>query len=317
MNHTRRTFLGALTALPLAASLNLAGAGAASNRKFRLSLSVGSIGVNADQREALRLAGKHQFEAVDANANFFTPLTPDQVREINAERTQAGLTWGAAGLTVDFRGEEAAFQQGLQSLPKIAAALKQAGITRITTWISPGHSQLTYEQNLERHAQRLRAVSKAVNEQGLRLGLEYVGTKKSREKSPHPFVHDLKGMRELLGAIGVPGTGVVLDTWHWWTSGETAADILSLKNSDVVSVDLNDAPKGLARDEQLDGRRELPAATGVIPVAEFLGALVKIGYDGPVRAEPFNQPLNALDNEAACAAVSAAMHKAFALIPNP
>ena len=44
------------------------------------------------------------------------------------------------------------------------------------------------------------------------------------------------------------------------------------------------------------------AATGVIPVAGFLGALLSMGYDGPVRAEPFNQPLNQMDNEAACAA---------------
>jgi sugar phosphate isomerase/epimerase len=52
----------------------------------------------------------------------------------------------------------------------------------------------------------------------------------------------------------------------------------------------------------------------VIDVAAFLKTLRQIGYDGPVRAEPFNQKLNAMDNEEACAAVAAAMKKAMALL---
>ena len=52
----------------------------------------------------------------------------------------------------------------------------------------------------------------------------------------------------------------------------------------------------------------------MIDAAAFVSALQKIGYDGPVRAEPFNKALNALDNEPACAAASAALHKALQLI---
>ena len=63
----------------------------------------------------------------------------------------------------------------------------------------------------------------------------------------------------------------------------------------------------------MDNARELPAATGVIEVAPFLAALREIGYDGPVRAEPFNKVLNALENDAACAATISAMRKAVDL----
>ena len=52
----------------------------------------------------------------------------------------------------------------------------------------------------------------------------------------------------------------------------------------------------------------------VIDVGSFLNALQALGYDGPVRAEPFNQVLRDLDNDAACAATAAAITKAFALI---
>jgi sugar phosphate isomerase/epimerase len=82
----------------------------------------------------------------------------------------------------------------------------------------------------------------------------------------------------------------------------------------VVACDLNDAPAGIDIDQQLDGRRELPAATGVIDLKAFLSALVEIGYDGPIRAEPFNQPLRDMPDEQALAATAAAMKKAFALV---
>jgi hypothetical protein len=41
---------------------------------------------------------------------------------------------------------------------------------------------------------------------------------------------------------------------------------------------------------------------------------VKIEYDGPVRAEPFNRELNELDDEPAVAATAAALRKAFTLV---
>jgi sugar phosphate isomerase/epimerase len=52
----------------------------------------------------------------------------------------------------------------------------------------------------------------------------------------------------------------------------------------------------------------------VIDVGPFLNALNQIGYDGPVRVEPFNQALNDLSNDEACAAAAASLKKAFALI---
>jgi sugar phosphate isomerase/epimerase len=104
----------------------------------------------------------------------------------------------------------------------------------------------------------------------------------------------------------------VLDSWHWYHAGDTAADLLSLHASDVVSVDLNDAPAKMPKDGMQDGARELPAATGVIDVRTFLGSLEKIGYHGPVRAEPFNKTVESMPPEQAIAAAMAALKKAFA-----
>ena len=119
-------------------------------------------------------------------------------------------------------------------------------------------------------------------------------------------------IRELIAEMGQPNVGIVLDSWHWFNSEGTRADLLSLRGADVVTVDLNDAPTGLTLDQYQDDQRELPAATGVIPIKTFLDALAEIGYDGPCQAEPFNAALRALPVDEACAQTAAALKKAFA-----
>lgn len=106
----------------------------------------------------------------------------------------------------------------------------------------------------------------------------------------------------------------MLDSWHWYHAGDAAADVSALRNEDVVAVDLNDAPAAVPKDEQRDGARELPAATGVIDVRAFLTALAAIGYDGPARAEPFNDAVRQMPREEAVAATARAMKKAFAVL---
>ena len=287
----------------------------AAERKLKLCLSPGAIGVSASQIEAIDLAAKYGFEAVDPNAGYLASLSEGQLQGLLADMKSRGLSWGAAGLPVDFRQDEAKFNEGMTALRRLAPLLRKADVTRITTWIMPCSRQLTYRQNFDLHVARLRAVAGVLAEHGQRLGLEYVGTQSLRDSQKYPFLHTMAETRELIGEIGTGNVGLALDSWHWWTAGDSRADILALKNEDIVLVDLDDAPAGVPKEQQIDSQRELPAATGVIDVGQFLGAVIMIGYDGPMRAEPFNKALNDMDNDAACAATVAALKKALERVP--
>jgi sugar phosphate isomerase/epimerase len=306
--------LAAITALP-APSFSRDATAPAVARKMTLALVPGSIGVSVKtQLELNALAHRHRFESVDPRAEELAGLPAEQFAATLADLQARKLGWAAAGLAVDFRKDDQTFRDGLARLPRLAGALQRAGAARLGTWLAPSHDQLTYRPNFAQHATRLREVARVLKDHGLRLGLEYVGTQLNLVAKRYPFIHTMAEARELIAEIGTGNVGLVLDTWHWWTAGDTAAELLALTNADVVSVDLNDAPKGLAKAQQKDNERELPVATGVIDTATFVSALQKIGYDGPVRAEPFNKALNALENEPACAAVSAALHQAMTLI---
>lgn len=314
---TRREFVHASSTLAAVTAVvpPLARAAAPARRRMTVALTPGSIGVSVQsQQELIDLAHRHRFESVEPRAEELAAMSPQQLADTTANLKAKQLAWSATGLSVDFRKDDATFRDGLGKLPRLAAALQRAGATRIGTWLAPSHDTLTYRANFQQHAQRLREVARVLQDHGLRLGLEYVGTQLLLVGKKYPFVHTLAETRELVAEIGAGNVGFVPDTWHWWTAGDTATDLLALKNQDIVSVDLNDAPKGVPKEQQKDNERELPLATGVIDVTSFLRALAKIGYDGPVRPEPFNKVLNALENDAACAASSAALHQAMALI---
>ena len=283
-------------------------------RKMKIALSPGSIGVECTQEEAIGLAHYFGYEAVQPNGRELAAFSSTRLSELPGELSAFGLVWAAAGLGVDFRKDEPLFQEGLRNWSREVKALQQAGVTRVGTWIMPTHDSLTYIQNFKQHMRRLQEIALIAQDHGMRLGLEYVGTKSLWSSKAFPFVHTMVETQELIAEIGKPNVGFVLDSWHWWTAEEGSADILALRNADVVSCDLNDAPGGIPRDEQHDTTRELPLATGVIPIKDFLEALVQIGYNGPVRAEPFNKRLNALSNEEACSETIIAMRKAFSLI---
>lgn len=248
------------------------------------------------------------------DGTYLASVSDGQLAELKSAMKAKGVIFGAANLPVDFRQDSSRFEEGMKKLPGFAAGLQRAGVDRVATWLMPCDDKLTYLQNFRQHASRLRDVAKICGDHGVRLGLEYVGPKTAWASRRYPFIHTLAEMKDLLAEINSRNVGLLLDSWHWWHAGDTAADLLALQAQDVVAVDLNDAPAGIPKDQQVDSRRELPCATGVIDVGAFLNALNQIGYDGPVRAEPFNQAVNKMSREEACATAAKALKQAFGLI---
>jgi sugar phosphate isomerase/epimerase len=281
---------------------------------MKLQLDCGSIGVKASLPQAVEYAARFGFEAVTADPGWLATASQSERARLMESMNRAGLVWGHAGLPMEFRRGEEEFEKGLRGLAERARALQEAGASRVTTWLAPASDEWTYMENFRLHVRRLRAIAEVLGDHGCRFGLEYVGPKTSWSARRFPFVHTMREARELIAGIGRPNVGLVLDSWHWYTAGETVEDLRLLRDADIVSIDLNDAPAGRARDEQKDLERELPLATGVIPLADFLRTLDSLGCSAPVRCEPFNAALRALPPEQALAATAAAMKKAFALL---
>ena len=264
-------------------------------RMIRLSLSF---------EETVQAASDYGFEGVELDQASLVGVPPEDLKQ----RIQgAGLRVGGFSVPVDFAHGESVYEEGLRALPGLAARAAAVGATRCTLGVRPWSDDLPWKENWRFTVQRLQPVAAILAEHGCRLGLEYIGPETSRRGHRYEFIHTMEEALSLGREIG-SGTGLLLDSWHWYTAKETPADIARLTNDDVVSVHINDAPAGLRVDEQMDLERLLPRASGVIDIGGFLGALQALTYDGPVIVEPFDKSLQKLDAQECLRATADALH---------
>jgi len=272
-------------------------------------MNPGAIGIKLPWKECLPLARATGFEGIDVNVDPAVPAS-----EYLAALAEHALKPGGMGLPLNMRDDDAKFDAGLAALPAKAKRAAEIGVTRLATWILPFSDTRPLKENFRWHADRLGRAAKVLAGHGCRLGLEFIGPKTARIGHKYPFVRTMEHMLELCEAAG-PNVGLLLDAWHWYTSLGTVEDILALDAKQVVYVHINDAPAGIAVDQQRDNVRALPGETGVIDLAGFLGALMKIGYDGPVVPEPFVKDLATLPPADAARRVGDALGRVWSLCP--
>jgi sugar phosphate isomerase/epimerase len=316
MHHlSRREFMFSAAALGMAARSAGAQDAGRANRKFTLALVGGAIGVEGTLRQQLDWATTYGFESIEPAASELTSMSSGEIDALTAEMKERRLQWAVTYVPVNLREQsDANFAKKLAELEPVAKAWQAAGVTRVKTAILPFNHELNYLENFRIHTKRLQSVAKFLDGHGLRFGLEYLAPKMFWTRDRHPFIHTMAETRELIAATGQDNLGLVLDSWHWYCARESVDDILALEAKDVVSCDLNDAPAGIEIDHQIDNQRRLPATTGVIDAKGFLDALVKIGFDGSIMAEPFDDNLNAMGDDEALKLTAEAMKRAFELI---
>jgi sugar phosphate isomerase/epimerase len=274
------------------------------------NLSAGAIGINNKPlAEIIVLAQKSGFAGIDFSIREAAKLADDRgldhVRNLFIENNVLPGQWG---LPVAWNQDQ--WQADLADLPRFAALGVELGCRRTATSCPSWSDSRDYAENYQWHIERFRPIAEILREHGCSFGIEFLGPKSLLSGHKYGFIRTLEEMMQLAADIGTGNVGLLLDAWHLYTSGGSLADLDKITASDIVVVHINDAPAGIPRDELADTVRCLPLETGVIDLAGFMRKLAKLGYDGPVTTEPFNQRLNALaaeDPYAAARTVSQAM----------
>ncbi len=252
--------------------------------------------------EAIDLARDAGFAGLSFDSRAAAQVIDEQgLAAVQEQFARAAVKPALWNLPVAWRDDNQ-WETDLRELPRLATAARNLGATRTATYMPSGSDERPFQENFDWHVARLRPIAEVLRDEGCRFGIEFIGPKTFRAAFRHEFIHTLDGVMELVAAIGTGNVGVMLDSWHLYTSGGTLADLERLTNDDVVVVHVNDAPEGIARDEQIDTMRTLPMETGVIDLVGFMRALREMAYDGPVMPEPFSQHINdlaAIDPKAA------------------
>ncbi|EFH83654.1 sugar phosphate isomerase/epimerase family protein [Ktedonobacter racemifer] len=277
-------------------------------------LNTGALSLSVHVEEALGLASRHGFAGLDLPiGELFRLAEASSVQEVKDLFHSTGVCAGSWAPPVDYYGDEASYRAGLELLPAYAKFAQELGSPRCCTWVKPFSDTLEYEANLEFHIQRLRPIARILADYGCRFGLEFVGAKTFRAGHRYEFISTLQGVLDLGERIATGNVGLLLDSFHWYTSHGSSEDLTYLSIDQVVSVHLNDAPDHRSVDEQIDNQRLLPGTSGKINIADFLQVLKRMHYEGPVVVEPFNAELAKLPADERVDAVKQSLDKVWAL----
>ncbi|MCL6626136.1 sugar phosphate isomerase/epimerase family protein [Alicyclobacillus shizuokensis] len=272
-------------------------------------LTRAGVGAVGSLEAFIELAAAYGFTSIDAGGEELIGLVErhGQAGALALLR-EHGVSIGSMGLVVEWRRTEAEFRAGLPLLAQHAAAASALGCTRSCTYILPSTDE-NPAHFLAIATRRLRTCAEILGAYGMRLGLEFVGPHHLREVGRHPFIWDLQSTLDWIAAIGKDNVGLLLDAFHWYTTGATVDDIRNLHNQQIVHVHINDA-KDVPVSQVRDNDRLFPGE-GVINLVGFLQALADIGYDGPVAQEVLTPTPLTEDSHALAARSQAAFARLF------
>ena len=220
----------------------------------------------------------------------------------------------AFGLPVEWRKDQAQFDNDLQQLPALAETARGLGALRCTTYVLPTSAEAR-DKYAHLSKERLGRCAQILSEQGIMLGLEFLGPQHFRKETEKVWFYNIEGALQAADEINAQAktdnVGLLIDSWHWYTSGDTVMDLAAVPLSQIVLVHVNDAPK-IPVEEQVDNVRLLPGQSGVIEMRGFLSTLDALGYRGPVAVETFSEHLKAVTSDEAAALAASAMRKIFA-----
>lgn len=277
-------------------------------------LNTGALSLSVPFEEAQGLASRHGFAGLDLPlGELFRLAETSSVQEVKDRFHSTGVRAGSWGPPVDYYGDEASYRAGLEQLPAYAKFAQALGSSWCCTWVKPFSDTLEYKANLEFHIRRLQPIARILADYGCRFGLEFVGAKTFRAGHRYEFISTLQETLDLGERIATGNVGLLLDSFHWYTSHGSSEDLAYLSVDQVVSVHLNDAPAHRSVDEQIDNQRLLPGASGEINIIDFLQVLKRMHYEGPIVVEPFNAELAKLPADERVDAVKQSLDKVWAL----
>jgi sugar phosphate isomerase/epimerase len=272
------------------------------------NLNPALIGAKTSLNRLAKQARSANFDGMDIDVTETADLVSEKsIHYVKRTFEENGLRFGGWYLPIRWKEEERSFQEDLEQLSRQSLKAKELGCNRATSWISSYSDELPYEKNLEWHRNRLTRIAEVLKKNNCSLAVEFVGTKTFRAGHKYEFIHNLEGILELLEAIKMKNVGLLMDSWHWYVSGGRLEDLKQLSTKEVFYVHVNDAPRNVQRDKQIDLVRCLPGETGVIDLVGFLHWLEDIDYEGPVTPEPFSEKLKDLNASEAIRVVGKAL----------
>lgn len=276
--------------------------------RFMPALNPATAGAELPVAEYLALAAATGYAWVELDSR-----QAPQLFALGAERAskllrEHRLRIASFFLPVNWRGEEAHFEQDLEPFMALVPFFAALGVDRCCTYLFPNQPTVP-EESRRRIGRRFQRVDQILARSGLRFGLEFLGPAHFLNDPGYTFLYRMQDMLAFAELLG-PNVGILVDSLHWHCQGADRAALASVPEGRIIYAHIDDAPAGpLAA--QRDDDRLLPGE-GVIDLTGFIQALAAAGYAGPIGIEIDGPYLRAESPERAARRARSAWDALFA-----
>ena len=289
---SRRSFSKSLIAPPAISAMARGMGRQAGHQRMFLALNSVLVSNRVPWPDFARLAAKVGFPGTDVMLDTAMKAGAEQTNQLLHD---LHLRPAAINFPVEFRKDDATFQNDLANLAAQAEFAAAIHCPRMVTYIMPS-SNTPKDELRKMYKQRFTDCARVLAKSNVRLGLEFLGPLHLRKQFKYEFIWRMNDMLEFAKECG-PNVGLLLDAWHWHHAGATTQDIIHAGRERIVHVHFDDAPN-LPPEQIRDNERLLPGE-GVINLVGFLQALEKIGYTDALSVEVFGRGLNKMTPEQA------------------
>ncbi|MEN3008544.1 sugar phosphate isomerase/epimerase family protein [Pseudothermotoga sp.] len=255
----------------------------------------GATTIKAGLVEDVECAKKAGFELIEIwKSKLLDMLKKDgveTVKKLFEKHKLKPMTINSIEQITFFESEQEKLKE-CEQLCKLAKELGVEGIVLVPGFLKGFVDEKTIE---DESIKMLKKMSNIANRFGVKLGFEFLGF-------PNCSVNKIELAWKIVQKVNEENVGIIVDTCHFFAGGSKLEQLEKIDPKKILIVHVNDLPK--LKDVK-DSDRVMPA-DGIVHLKDFFVTLRKIGYDGAVSVELFNEDYW---NKPACETAKVAFEK--------
>ena len=240
-------------------------------------LNLKGLGVAGRQNELIELALTHGFKGVEIDMVDLVGRHDALGKEFACQFLQsANMDIGTFDLPINFGGSDEEFVKSCESLETIMDLAKTLNASRCRIRIEPNSETTSFNENLERHKERIEDIAARLEGNGTKVGLYLQASQAVEADGNYKFVQTAEEMIKLVTAIGHANVGFSIDTWEWSVGGGALDQISELDPKSIVEVLYSDMSDEATPGDYKRADRTLPAM-GSNPFSYKLAQFINSG----------------------------------------
>jgi len=239
------------------------------------------LGVAGRQNELIELALTHGFQGVEIDMNDLVGRHDALGKEFACQFLQsAKMDIGTFDLPINFGGTDAEFVASCEKLETIMDLASTLNAKRCRVKIEPNSATSSFQENFDRHQERIEDIAARFEEHGIRVGLYLQASLAVEADGNYKFIQTAEEILNLVKTIGHANVGLSLDTWEWVLGGGAMDQISEMDLALLSEIMVSDVGASLTPGSATAADRVLPCTADDHFSLKLCQFMKEKNYDG-------------------------------------